>query len=63
MPCSNFFAIRYRAWQHQLALTILAAWFIIEIRLDWASRYQYQPDLLAHYQVEILSALSFSGTR
>ncbi|MDD5370438.1 MAG: hypothetical protein PHQ40_15250 [Anaerolineaceae bacterium] len=26
---------KYLAWEHQLALTILAGWFIAETRLDW----------------------------
>lgn len=32
-------AQRYPAWEHQLALTILAQWFIAETRLDWQTRY------------------------
>jgi SRSO17 transposase len=59
----EFQAIKYRAWQHQLALTLLAAWFIAEIRLDWVSRYQHQADLLAHYQVEVLPTLSVANIR
>jgi SRSO17 transposase len=59
----EFQAIKDRAWQHQLALTILAGWFITEIRLDWASRYQHQPDLLAHDQIEVLPALSVANIR
>lgn len=34
----DFRAIKYRAWQHHLALTILASWFIAETRLDWQER-------------------------
>jgi SRSO17 transposase len=59
----EFQAVKYRAWQHQLALTLLAGWFITEIRLDWATRYQHQPDLLAHYQVEVLPVLSVANVR
>jgi hypothetical protein len=59
----EFQAIKYRAWQHQFALTMLAAWFIAQIRLDWVSRYQHHPDLLAHYQVEVLPALSVANIR
>jgi hypothetical protein len=44
-------------------LTILAAWFISEIRLDWIKRYQYQPDWLAHYQLAVLPALSVANIR
>ena len=31
----EFQALKYRAWQHQLAFTIMASWFITEIRLEW----------------------------
>lgn len=31
-------AQRYPAWEHQLALTILAQWFVAETRLDWQTR-------------------------
>ena len=30
----EFQAIKYRAWEHQLALTILASWYIAETHLD-----------------------------
>ena len=33
----EFQAIKYRSWQHHLAFTILASWFITETRLDWAA--------------------------
>jgi hypothetical protein len=29
-------AQKYRAWEHQLALTILAAWFIAQVKLHWS---------------------------
>lgn len=32
-------AQRYPAWEHQLALTILAQWFVAETRLDWQTRH------------------------
>ena len=59
----EFQAIKYRAWEHQLALTILASWFIPETRLDWASQYQHDPDLLAYYEVEVLPRLSMANVR
>ncbi|MCQ3973780.1 MAG: IS701 family transposase [Anaerolineae bacterium] len=59
----EFQAIKYRAWQHHLALTLLASWFVTEIRLDWAARYQHQPDLLAHYQLDVLPVLSVANVR
>jgi hypothetical protein len=54
----EFQAIKYRAWEHQLALTILASWFITETQLDWATQYQHDPQLLAQYQIELLPVLS-----
>ncbi len=56
-------AIKYRAWKHQLALTILAGWFITEIRLDWTILYHHDPELLAHYEVEVLPVLSVANVR
>ena len=34
---------KYRAWEHQLALTILAAWFVAETRLDWMTALPARP--------------------
>jgi hypothetical protein len=31
----DFQAIKYKAWEHHLALTIMANWFINETRLEW----------------------------
>ena len=59
----EFQAIKYRAWEHQLALTILASWFIAETRLDWAAQYQHDPALLAYYEVEVLPRLSMANVR
>jgi SRSO17 transposase len=59
----EFQARKYRAWEHQLALTILAAWFIAETRLDWIQRFARDPALLAHYQVDVLPQLSVSNVR
>ena len=59
----EFQARKYRAWQHHLALTILAAWFIAETRLDWMRRFQQDPALLAQYEVEVLPQLSVGNVR
>ena len=59
----EFQAIKYRAWEHQLALTILASWFIAETRLDWAAQYQHDPDLLSYYEIEVLPRLSMANVR
>ena len=59
----EFQAIMYRAWRHQLALTIAASWFITETRLDWARDYAHDPKLLAHYEIDVLPNLSMSNVR
>lgn len=59
----DFQATKYQAWLHHLALTILASWFITEVRLDWASLYHQDPLLLAHYQVDVLPFLSVPNMR
>jgi SRSO17 transposase len=59
----EFQATKFRAWEHQLAMTILASWFITHTRLDWADRFERDPDLLAEYEVEILPALSVANVR
>jgi SRSO17 transposase len=59
----EFQAIKYRAWEHQLALTILASWFITDTRLDWMSRFERDPALLEQYEVDVLPMLSVSNVR
>ena len=59
----EFQAIKLRAWEHHLALTILASWFVTETRLDWSHRFARDPELLAHYEVEVLPALSMANVR
>jgi SRSO17 transposase len=59
----DFQAIKYRAWEHQLALTILASWFIAETRWEW--RVQFPPDatLPAELGVAVLPTLSVANVR
>jgi SRSO17 transposase len=59
----EFQATKFLAWQHHLALTILAAWFVAETKLDWAIDHQRDPTLLADYEIDILPALSMSNVR
>lgn len=54
---------KYRAWQHHLALTILASWFVAETRLDWLERFSPSPDLLAEFGVDVLPKLSVANVR
>jgi SRSO17 transposase len=59
----EFQAIKYRAWEHQLALTIMASWFIAETRLDWMTRYARDPALIEHYEADVLPMLSVGNVR
>lgn len=59
----EFQATKYIAWQHQLALTILASWFIADTRLDWMSRFERDPELLERYQADVLPLLSVANVR
>lgn len=59
----DFRAIKYRAWEHQLALTILASWFVAETRLDWERDMPADPVLLDHYQTDVLPTLSMANVR
>jgi len=63
MGWDEFQAMKYRAWDHQLALTILASWFIAETRTDWMNRFERDPALLAQYEVDVLPLLSISNMR
>jgi SRSO17 transposase len=59
----EFQALKYRAWQHHLALTILASWFIAETRLDWAAEHPPDPSLLDQYDTDVLPAWSLANVR
>lgn len=59
----EFQAIKYRAWHHHLAFTILANWFVTETRLDWAQQHPPDTQLLAHYEIDVLPTLSVANVR
>jgi len=59
----EFQAIKYRAWQHQLALTLLASWFIAETRLDWRAEHPQDPTLSQDYETDVLPSLSMANVR
>jgi SRSO17 transposase len=59
----EFQATHYRAWEHHLALTILASWFIAETRLDWATEHPRDLTLLDDYGTDTLPPLSMANVR
>ena len=44
-------------------MTILAAWFVADTRLDWQARFTTDPALLAQYETDVLPFLSVSNVR
>jgi SRSO17 transposase len=56
-------AQKYRAWEHHLALTVLASWFIAQTKYEWARDYERDPVLLQELDTEVLPALSVANVR
>jgi SRSO17 transposase len=56
-------AQKYRAWEHHLALVILATWFVAQTKLEWAQTYARAPELARQLEVEVLPALSMANVR
>jgi hypothetical protein len=59
----EFQAQKYRAWEHHLALTAAALWFIAQTKLAWAQAYPRDPELARQLAVEVLPALSTANVR
>lgn len=55
---AEFQALKFRAWEHHLALTALALWFVAETKWQWAQLYARDPQLIQQLEVEVLPALS-----
>jgi len=55
---AEFQAFKYRAWEHHVALTALALWFVAETKWQWAQTYARDPQLRQQLEVEVLPALS-----
>lgn len=56
-------AQKYRAWEHHLALTVMATWFVAQTQLEWAQR--HPPDVLLppQMQTDRLAGLSMANVR
>lgn len=59
----EFQAQKYRAWEHHLALTALALWFVAQTKLEWRQTYARDPDLARQLEVEVLPGLSTANVR
>lgn len=56
-------ARKYLAWEHQLALTILAMWFLATFKIRWLENHAPDPEILAHFELEVLPLLSLANIR
>jgi hypothetical protein len=56
-------ARKFRAWNHHLALTIMAMWFINQIKYDLANKYPRDTKLTELLQVNELPELSVANVR
>jgi SRSO17 transposase len=59
----EFQAQKYRAWEHHLALTAAALWFVAQTKLEWAQTYTRDPALAHQLGVVVLPALSTANVR
>ena len=59
----DFQAQKYRAWEHHLALTILAGWFVTKTKADWALQHGRDDTLAVELGIESLPALSVANVR
>jgi len=56
-------AQKYPAWEHHLALTIMATWFIAQTKYDWATTYPRDAQLSQQMQLDTLPTLSVANVR
>jgi SRSO17 transposase len=60
---NDFQARKYRAWEHHMALTAAALWFVAGVKLGWQQTYARDPELLRQLEIEVLPALSTANVR
>jgi len=56
-------AQKYRAWEHHLALVILATWFVAQLKWVWGKKHARDLALALQFEVEVLPALSMANIR
>jgi len=55
----DFMAQKFVAWEHHLALTILAGWFVAQTKVEWAT--QHAPDAMLAAALGVTSLPTLSG--
>ena len=56
-------AQNYLAWEHHLALTVMASWFIAQTQHDWKLTYKRDENLKEEFEMEELPRLSMANVR
>jgi SRSO17 transposase len=56
-------AQKFRAWEHHLALVVLATWFVAETKLAWARQHPRDPRLADDLAADRLPDLSVANVR
>jgi SRSO17 transposase len=59
----EFQAWKFRAWEHNTAMTVLASWFITETQVSWTQQYPRDPQLASDLEVDELPTLSYANVR
>ena len=59
----DFMAQKFAAWEHHLALTILAGWFVAQTKADWATQHGRDGTLAEALDVMSLPTLSVANVR
>jgi len=59
----EFRAQKVAAWEHHLALTVLASWFVAQTKVDWAEKFVRDGSLAEELEVPTLPALSVANVR
>jgi SRSO17 transposase len=60
---AEFSARRYRAWEHHLALTAAALWFVAQTKLEWEGECGRDAELAHELRVRVLPAISTANLR
>ncbi len=60
---ADFRGQKYLAWEHHLALTVLASWFIAQTQLEWQLRYKRDESLKHEFETTVLPRLSMANVR
>lgn len=60
---ADFRAQKYLAWEHHLALTVMASWFIAQTQHEWQLKYERDESLKHEFETTVLPRLSMSNVR